>query len=98
MGFGFPLDAILRRRRRSQLRMRQEKKKHHRRRRIVKAPVAVHLDGMLYYNKDVAAKAGSIRPHGVDGRRLADFRQDQGRRFIPIAIAARSAEGYLFTR
>ena len=25
---------------------------------IVKAPVAVHLDGMLFYNKEVAAKAG----------------------------------------
>ena len=43
---------------------------------IVKAPVAVHLDGMLFYNKEVAAKAGRRSDHlEIDGRRLGRLRQ-----------------------
>jgi glucose/mannose transport system substrate-binding protein len=65
---------------------------------IVKAPVAIHIDGMLFYNKDVAAKAG------VDPTKWAsmddvwaDFDKIKAAGFIPIAIGSQKwQEGYLF--
>jgi glucose/mannose transport system substrate-binding protein len=65
---------------------------------IVKAPVAIHLDGMLFYNKDVAEKAG------VDPTKWAsmddvwaDFDKVKAAGVIPIAIGGQKwQEGYLF--
>src|SRR5207244_3416550 len=65
---------------------------------IVKAPVAVHLDGMLYYNKDVAAKAG-VDPTAWKSMDdvWADFDKIKAAGFIPIAIGSQKwQEGYLF--
>jgi glucose/mannose transport system substrate-binding protein len=65
---------------------------------IVKAPVAVHLDGMLYYNKEVAAKAG-VDPaawKSIDDV-WADFDKVKAAGFIPLAIGSQKwQEGYLF--
>jgi glucose/mannose transport system substrate-binding protein len=53
---------------------------------IMKAPVALHIDGMVYYNKDVAAKAG-VDPtawKSMDDL-FADFDKVKAAGFIPIA-------------
>ena len=65
---------------------------------IVKAPVAVHLDGMLFYNKEVAAKAG-VDPTAWTSMDdvWADFDKVKAAGFIPIAIGSQKwQEGYLF--
>lgn len=65
---------------------------------IVKAPVAVHLDGMLFYNKEVAAKAG-VDPTAWKSMDdvWADFDKIKAAGFIPIAIGSQKwQEGYLF--
>ena len=60
----------------------------------MKAPVAVHIDGMVYYNKDVADE-GRRRPDAVevDGRRLRRLRQDQGGRLHPDRAGRRQVPG-----
>lgn len=53
---------------------------------IMKAPVALHIDGMVYYNKEVAAKAG-VDPtqwKSMDDL-FADFDKVKAAGFIPIA-------------
>jgi len=53
---------------------------------IMKAPVALHIDGMVYYNKDVAAKAG-VDPtawKSMDDL-FADFDKVKAAGFIPVA-------------
>ena len=65
---------------------------------IVKAPMLVHIDGMLYYNKDVAAKAGvdPTKWKSMDDV-WADFDKIKAAGFIPLAIGAQQwQEGYLF--
>jgi glucose/mannose transport system substrate-binding protein len=65
---------------------------------IVKAPSNVHIDGMLFYNKDVAAKAG-VDPTAWTSMDdvWADFDKVKAAGFIPIAIGSQKwQEGYLF--
>ena len=65
---------------------------------IVKAPSNIHIDGMLYYNKDVAAKAG-VDPttwKSMDDA-WAAFDKVKAAGFIPIAMGQQKwQEGYLF--
>ena len=65
---------------------------------IVKAPVAVHLDGMLFYSKEAAAKAG-VDPttwKSMDDV-WAAFDKIKAAGVIPIAIGSQKwQEGYLF--
>jgi glucose/mannose transport system substrate-binding protein len=65
---------------------------------MVKAPVAVHLDGMVFYNKEVAAKAG-VDPttwKSMDDA-WADAEKVKAAGFIPIAIGSQKwQQGYLF--
>jgi len=65
---------------------------------IVKAPVAVHLDGMLFYNKDVAEKAGVDPTKWTSMDDVwADFDKIKAAGFIPLAIGSQKwQEGYLF--
>ncbi len=64
---------------------------------FVKVPVALHLDGMVYYNKDVAEKAG-VDPAAwtsVDDM-LADFDKVRAAGFIPAAVGSQAFQvGYL---
>ena len=65
---------------------------------IVKAPSNVHIDGMLYYNKDVAAKAG-VDPTAWKSMDdvWASFDKIKAAGYIPIAIGQQKwQEGYLF--
>jgi len=65
---------------------------------IVKAPLNVHIDGMLYWNKDVAKKAG-VDPaswKSLDDM-WADFDKVKAAGFIPVAIGGdRFQIAYLF--
>ena len=65
---------------------------------MMKAPVALHVDGMLFYNKDVAQKAG-VDPtqwKSLDDM-FADYDKVKAAGFIPIAVGAQEwQEGYLF--
>ena len=58
---------------------------------IVKVPTAIHIDGMVYYNMEVAEKAGvdptAWKSLDADVRR---FREDQGRRLHPARRSAAS--------
>lgn len=65
---------------------------------IVKAPSNVHIDGMLFFNKDVAAKAGvdPVKWQSLDAM-WADFDKIKAAGFIPVAIGQQKwQEGYLF--
>ena len=64
----------------------------------VMIPIAIHVDGMLYYNMDVASKAG-VDPH--DWKSLdemyADFPKIREAGFEPLAIGGQEWQiGYLF--
>lgn len=65
---------------------------------IVKAPSNVHIDGMLFYNKDVAAKAGVDPTTWTSMDDIwKDFDKIKAAGFIPLAIGAQKwQEGYLF--
>lgn len=62
-----------------------------------KIPLGIHVDGMVYYNKEVAAKAG-IDPEtwaSLDAM-FADFDKVKAAGFIPLAIGAQQWQiGYL---
>jgi glucose/mannose transport system substrate-binding protein len=65
---------------------------------IRKMPLGVHIDGMLYFNKDVAAKAG-VDPTtwtSLDAM-YADFEKIKAAGFQPLAVGAQQWQiGYLF--
>jgi glucose/mannose transport system substrate-binding protein len=64
---------------------------------VFKVPTALHIDGMAYYNMEVAAKAG-VDPHAwtsLDDM-FADFDKVKAAGFIPIAIGGQQWQvGYL---
>jgi glucose/mannose transport system substrate-binding protein len=64
---------------------------------LVKVPVALHIDGMVYWNKEVAAKAG-VDPttwKSVDDM-LADFEKVRAAGFVPAAVGSQAFQvGYL---
>lgn len=64
---------------------------------IVKVPTAIHIDGMIYYNKGVAAKAGVVPEDWTDlDDMFADFEKIQAAGFIPLAIGGQQWQvGYL---
>ena len=98
MGLGFPLDAIFEEAGATANFADAVKKNITVDGEIVKAPVAVHLDGMLFYNKEVAAKAG-VDPTAWKSMDdvWADFDKVKAAGFIPIAIGSQKwQEGYLF--
>jgi glucose/mannose transport system substrate-binding protein len=64
---------------------------------IVKIPTAIHIDGMIYYNKEVAAKAGVVPEEWTDlDDMFADFEKISAAGVIPIAIGGQEWQiGYL---
>ena len=64
---------------------------------VVKAPVTIHIDGMLFYNKQVAEQAG-VDPaawRSLDDM-FADYDKVKAAGFIPIAVGAQEWQiGYL---
>lgn len=64
---------------------------------IVKIPTAIHIDGMVYYNMEVA-KAAGVDPHGwsdLDAM-FADFDKIKAAGYIPLAIGGQQWQvGYL---
>jgi glucose/mannose transport system substrate-binding protein len=65
---------------------------------MVKIPVAIHLDGMLFYNKSVAEKAGVDPTKWTSMDDVwADFDKIKATGVIPLAIGSQKwQEGYLF--
>ena len=65
---------------------------------IVKAPMLVHIDGMLFYNKAVAAKVGVDPTKWTSMDAVwADFDKIKAAGVIPLAIGGQKwQEGYLF--
>ena len=64
---------------------------------IMKIPVGVHIDGMVYYNLDVAEKAG-VNPEswGSMKEMFADFDKIRDAGFIPLAVGGQKWQiGYL---
>ena len=65
---------------------------------MVKVPLFLHVDGMVYWNKEVAAKAG-VDPaawKSVD-EMLADFPKIKAAGFVPAAVGGQAFQvGYLF--
>jgi glucose/mannose transport system substrate-binding protein len=65
---------------------------------IVKVPMALHIDGMVYYNMDVAKKAG-VDPASwtsLDAM-FADFPKIREAGFAPLAVGSQPFQvGYLF--
>ncbi|HWA18332.1 MAG TPA: ABC transporter substrate-binding protein [Devosia sp.] len=64
----------------------------------VMIPIAIHVDGMLYYNLDVAAKAG-VDPKAWKSldEMFADFPKIRAAGFEPLAIGGQEWQiGYLF--
>lgn len=65
---------------------------------FVKIPLFMHIDGMVYWNKDVAEKAG-VDPAAwtsVDDM-LADFDKVREAGFLPVAVGGQAFQvGYLF--
>lgn len=64
---------------------------------IVKIPTAIHIDGMIYYNKEAAAKAGVTPEEWTDlDDMFADFDKIREAGIIPIAIGGQQWQvGYL---
>ncbi len=64
---------------------------------IVKIPTAIHIDGMIYYNKEVAQKAGVVPEEWtVLDDMFADFEKIKAAGVIPIAIGGQEWQiGYL---
>lgn len=65
---------------------------------VVKAPVAIHVDGMLFYSKEVAKKAG-LDPTAWKSldEMFADLDKAKAAGVIPLAIGAQEwSTGYLF--
>jgi glucose/mannose transport system substrate-binding protein len=98
MGHGFPLDAIFAEVGATPNFADAVKKSITVDDEIVKAPVAIHIDGMLFYNKEVAAKAGVDPTKWTSMDDVwADFDKIKAAGFIPIAIGSQKwQEGYLF--
>ena len=65
---------------------------------MVKVPLFLHIDGMVYWNKDVAKKAG-VDPtawKSVDDM-IADFPKVKDAGFVPAAVGGQAFQvGYLF--
>jgi len=65
---------------------------------MVKVPLFMHIDGMVYWNKEVAAKAG-VDPAtwtSVDAM-IADFDKVKAAGFVPAAVGSQAFQvGYLF--
>jgi glucose/mannose transport system substrate-binding protein len=64
---------------------------------IVKVPTAIHIDGMVYYNMEVA-KAAGVDPHAWDSldAMFADFDRIRAAGVIPLAIGGQQWQvGYL---
>ena len=65
---------------------------------MVKIPLFMHIDGMVYWNKEVAAKAG-VDPtawKSID-EMLADFPKIKEAGFVPAAVGGQAFQvGYLF--
>lgn len=65
---------------------------------MVKVPLFMHIDGMVYWNKEVAAKAG-VDPSAwksVD-EMIADFDKVRAAGFVPAAVGGQAFQvGYLF--
>jgi glucose/mannose transport system substrate-binding protein len=64
---------------------------------IVKVPTAIHIDGMVYYNMEVA-KAAGVDPASWDSldAMFADFEKIKAAGYIPIAIGGQQWQiGYL---
>jgi ABC-type sugar transport system, periplasmic component len=64
---------------------------------IMKVPTAIHIDGMVYYNKEVAAAAG-VDPEAWDSldAMFADFQKVSDAGYIPLAIGGQQWQiGYL---
>jgi len=64
---------------------------------IVKVPTALHIDGMVYYNMEVA-KAAGVDPHawGSLDAMFADFDKIKAAGYIPLAIGGQQWQvGYL---
>lgn len=65
---------------------------------IMKIPTAIHIDGMIYYNKEVAAKAG-VDPESWESldAMFADFDKVRDAGFQPMVSGGQSFQvGYLF--
>ena len=64
---------------------------------IMKIPTAIHIDGMVYYNKEVAAAAG-VDPDAWDSldAMFADFDKVREAGYIPLALGGQQWQvGYL---
>lgn len=64
---------------------------------IRKMPLGVHIDGMIYYNMDVAAASG-VDPHSWESLEdmLADFDTITAAGYVPLAVGAQQWQiGYL---
>lgn len=64
---------------------------------IVKVPTAIHIDGMAYYNMEVAAAAG-VDPASWDSldAMFADFQKVRDAGYVPVAIGGQQWQvGYL---
>jgi glucose/mannose transport system substrate-binding protein len=64
---------------------------------IMKIPTAIHIDGMIYYNKEVAAKAGVVPEEWTDlDDMFADFDKISAAGVVPLAIGGQQWQvGYL---
>ena len=65
---------------------------------IVKVPTALHIDGMVYYNMEVA-KAAGVEPHNWKSldEMFADFDKVKAAGYIPLALGGQQWQvGYLF--
>ena len=65
---------------------------------LVKIPLFMHIDGMVYWNKEVATKAGVDPAAWKDvDQMLADFQKIKDAGFIPVAVGSQAFQvGYLF--
>jgi glucose/mannose transport system substrate-binding protein len=98
MGLGFPLDAVFNDAGATANFADAVKKSITVDGEMVKAPVAIHIDGMLFYSKEVAAKAGVDPTKWTSMDDVwADFDKVSAAGFIPLAIGSQKwQEGYLF--
>jgi len=65
---------------------------------MVKIPLFMHVDGMVYWNKEVAAKAGVDPATWKDvDQMIADFEKVRAAGFVPAAVGSQAFQvGYLF--